>query len=146
MKTSFYKSMFVQALIPVFWVLALYITMNTITTYYVVWIEQKNQRVFAVNFISVQAAENLRAVVWRLAALCPVEPQQLPAFREQWKTANPLITSEYRRLKESAHHEKKSAPLDGDEQIVIALESPLNDYQNAFEIFVNSEQQIRPIN
>ena len=139
MKTSFYKSMFVQALIPVFWVLAFYITMNTITTYYFVSIEQKNQRVFDGNVIPVRASENLRAVVWLLAALCPVDPQQLPAFREQWETANSLITSEYRRLKESAQLEKTSTPLDGDNQIVMALESPLNDYQNAFKILVKSD-------
>lgn len=125
MITNFYKSIFVQALIPVFWVLALYISMNILTTYYVVWIERSNQRVFVENVVPVRAAEELKVVIWRLAAEFPSDQTQWPAFREEWENADFQISHELSRLNQSGH-------LEGDREILSDLKIPLMAYLDTF--------------
>ncbi|WP_397569706.1 ATP-binding protein [Schlesneria sp. T3-172] len=125
MKTNFYKSLFVQALIPVFWVLALYISMNILTTYYVVWIERSNQRVFVENVVPVRAAEELKVVIWRMVAECPSSREDLPRFRERWENSKYQIAKERNRLKASEH-------VEGNQEVLQALEGPLNAYLDIF--------------
>ena len=125
MKTHFYRSLLFQSLFPVLWVLALYISMNIFTTYYVVWIEQSNQRVFEVNVTPVRAAEQLRVIVWRLAALWPQDLNSLEAYRELWDEADSQISVEFRGLKQSAH-------FDGDRQAAMELDAVLTQYRNTF--------------
>jgi two-component system sensor histidine kinase HydH len=132
MKPSTFNAMLARTLTPVILVIAFWITMSGATTYYLVWVERSNQRVFEENTISVRASEALQIAVWSLTAEFPAEPVLLSSFQSRWKAARGRITSERDRLSRSASENEERIE-------VLRLEGALTEFLDEFDRLFNSE-------
>lgn len=122
--------MLTKTLAPVVLVTALWIAMSTATTYYVQWLERSHQQFFADNIVSIRAAEAMQILVWRLAAECPDDATQLPAFRQQWKKAAAQLAFERQRLGQSAFSE-------GEKQVLVRLDASLDTFRECLDQIVD---------
>ena len=95
------KSMLNQTLAPVILVATLWVTMSTVTTWYVQWLERSHQRIFVENIVSIRAAEALQILVWKLAADWTDQVKSLPGLRTRLKEAEAQIEVQRQKLIQS---------------------------------------------
>jgi len=105
------KTMLKQTLAPVVIVVVLWVTMSSVTTYYVQWLERSHHRNFIENIVSIRAAEALQIHVWRLAAELPEDEKSLPEFRMQLKNTEMQIGEQRQKLGQSAFNEEERQVL-----------------------------------
>ena len=88
-----------QTLTPVILVIIFWLTMSLMTTYFIVWVEKSNQRVFDENVISTTSARRLQVAVWKLAAEFPDSIEKLAGYQSEWMATRPQVEFELRPVK-----------------------------------------------
>lgn len=113
--------MLLRTLTPVVLVVILWVSMSSVTTYYMQWAERSHHRFYAENMVSIRAAETLQSLVWRLAAECPNEVASLPGFRLRLKTAEAQLAVERKQL-------EQSTLTDEERRVLSKLDSALTEF------------------
>lgn len=126
--------MVTKTLAPVVLVAALWVAVSTATTYYVHWLERSHHQFFDDNIVSIRAAEAMQILVWRLAAECPDDATQLPAFRRRWKEAADQLSFERQRLDQSAFS-------DAEKQVLEKMDASLNAFRECLDRIVDRSPQ-----
>lgn len=115
-----------QTLAPVVLVILFWMSMVFGTTYFLRWVESANQRVFEENIISTRAAERMKIALWRLAAECPMEQEQLSAFYTRWSDAKTFMEAQQRTLEQRASAEEERVEM-------VNLNASLAEFHEAFQ-------------
>ena len=110
-----------QTLTPVILVIIFWLTMSLMTTYFIVWVEKSNQRVFDENVISTTSARRLQVAVWKLAAEFPDSIEKLAGYQSEWMATRPQVEFELREIHRSAHFEAEFVEL-------VNLDKLVNEY------------------
>ena len=123
-----------QTLAPVVLVIIFWVIMSSGTTYFIQWVERANQRVFEENVVSTRAAQSMKIAVWHLAAACPVDRDELPAFYARWINAKAEIESHQQILERTAYAEVERSEM-------VNMNEALTEFHETFRsLFELSEQ------
>ncbi len=100
-----------QTLAPVFLVIVFWVAMSLGTNYFIVSVENSNQKVFLENVTSTKAAKNLQIQIWKVAADFPSQPEHLAEFKSQWPAMKKTIEFEKNELSRTAYMEEEFAEI-----------------------------------
>ena len=111
MKVTSSKSILKQILAPILLVIVFWISMSLGTTYFLLWVERSNQRIFLENVVSTKAAQALQIAVWKLASGYPVDPEKIQEFQPRWSESKAEIENQRDILARSAYDEEEFLEL-----------------------------------
>lgn len=100
-----------QTLTPVVLVIVLWVIMSVMTTYFIVWVENSNQRIFEENILSTTAAQKLEIVIWKLAADFPKNLEELAEYQSGLHSIKTSIAFELHEIRRTAFMNEEFAEL-----------------------------------
>ncbi|WP_010582654.1 sensor histidine kinase [Schlesneria paludicola] len=121
MKSNTSKSMLAQTLAPVILVATLWITMSSVTNYYVYWLERSHQRSFTESVVSIRATESILLRVWQLVAELYDETVPMKGAASRWTEILDEIIRERQRLDQAVFSKME-------QQILTTFETSLNAF------------------
>lgn len=97
---------------------------STSTTFYIYWLDQSYQRVFAENVASIHASDNMRETVWRLLASVLTSQSNSHATAQR-------ISADFSALEQDGMVLRQLALTDRELNLADRLDEQIRDYQHA---------------
>jgi CHASE3 domain sensor protein len=95
--------MWKQVLLPILFVVSLWVVMGGSTTFYMQWVDDSYQRVFRENLTSIRASDELQQIIWRLAGAWPVAEAETESFKSLWISVERDLALHEEQLRASSH-------------------------------------------